>query len=63
MGGQPPPLAPEEKTTCPPPSWALYRGAETSNIDNSPTVPKMAGSLEHLVSPKDSPCQSLGFLG
>ena len=24
VGGQPPPLAPEEKTACLPPCWALY---------------------------------------
>lgn len=32
-------------------------------MDNSLTVPKMAGDLEHLLPPREGTCQSLGFLG
>ena len=50
---------------CPPPSSILgpLRGAKDSNMDNSLTVPKMAGDLEHLLLPREGTYKSLGFLG
>lgn len=62
MGGAAP--SPSCSEDClPSPILGPIQGAEASNRDDSQIAPKMAGDLEHLLPPKDSPCQSLGSMG